>query len=107
MLAEIGLALVLYGVLAVLGAALAGPTRAAVAVRGRIAPVLNHHPGVAWAAAGLAFLLLVLWGGTHALRTWWGILVLGALLAAGFTCSAGRRCARPRSRRAFSPAPDN
>jgi multidrug resistance efflux pump len=25
----------------------------------------------------------VLWGGTHALRTWWGILLLGGLLALG------------------------
>ena len=29
------------------------------------------------------YLLLVLWGPTHALRTWWGVLLLGALLAAG------------------------
>ena len=25
----------------------------------------------------------MLWGGTHALRTWWGILLLGGLLALG------------------------
>jgi hypothetical protein len=31
----------------------------------------------------LCFLLLVLWGGTHALRTWWGILLLGGLIALG------------------------
>ena len=28
-------------------------------------------------------MLLVLWGPTHALRTWWGILLLGGLLAIG------------------------
>ena len=82
-LAQIGWAAVLYGVIAVAGAILAGPTRAAVAVRGWIAPVLNERPGIAWASVGAAFLLLVLWGGTHALRTWWGILLLGALIAIG------------------------
>ena len=42
-----------------------------------------HRPGIAWAVAGGAYLLLVLWGPTHALRTWWGILILAALLAVG------------------------
>ena len=45
--------------------------------------MLNERPGIAWAAVGAVFLLLVLWGGTHALRTWWGIVLLGALLAIG------------------------
>jgi hypothetical protein len=45
--------------------------------------VLNGRPAAAWAAVGGAFLLLVLWGGTHALRTWWGVLLLGGLLALG------------------------
>ena len=75
--------MILYGVIAVLGALLAGPTSYAVATRRRMAPVMNNRPGIVWAVAGAAFLLLVLWGGTHALRTWWGILLLGGLLAAG------------------------
>jgi hypothetical protein len=82
-LAQIGWATILYGVIALAGAILAGPTSAATTVRGRIAPVLNERPGVAWASVGCVFLLLVLWGGTHALRTWWGILLLGALIAIG------------------------
>lgn len=82
-LAQIGWAAILYGVLAVLGAILAGPTRAATAVRRFIAPVLNHRAGIAWAVAAAAFLLLIVWGPTYALRTWWGILLIGALFAAG------------------------
>jgi hypothetical protein len=82
-LRDIGLAGVLYGVVIVLGAVLAGPTRAATAVRGWLAPVLNEKPLVAWSLVAFAYLLLVLWGGTHALRTWQGILLLGALLAVG------------------------
>jgi hypothetical protein len=82
-LAQIGWALVLYGVVAVLGATLAGPHGYAVAARRRIAPYLVDRPGFAWGAVGIAFLLLIFWGGTHALRTWWGILLLAALLALG------------------------
>jgi len=82
-LGDIGRAVVLYGLIAVLGAVLAGPTRAATAVRSRIAPVLNEKQGIAWGVTAFAYLLLVLWGGTHALRTWWGILLLGGLLALG------------------------
>jgi len=82
-LGDLGWATVLYGVLAVLGATLAGPTRAATAVRRWVAPVLNERPGIAWTAVAVAYLLVVLWGPTYALRTPWGILILGALLAAG------------------------
>jgi hypothetical protein len=67
----------------VLGAVLAGPTRAATAVRARIAPTLNHRPVLAWSTVLFAYLVLVLWGVTHALRTWQGILLLGALVAVG------------------------
>ena len=82
-LRDIGRAGILYGVVIVLGAVLAGPTRAAVAVRSRIAPVLNESPLIAWGTVAFAYLLLVVWGGTHALRVWPGILLLGALLALG------------------------
>jgi hypothetical protein len=67
----------------VAAAAFAGPTGAATAVRRRAAPVLNGHAGVAWAAVGCVYLLLLLWGPTHALRVAWGIALLAALLAAG------------------------
>jgi uncharacterized SAM-binding protein YcdF (DUF218 family) len=82
-LSQIGWATILYGAFVVAGSIFAGPTAAATSARGRVAPVLNERPGIAWAAVGVVFLLLVLWGGTHALRTWWGILLLGALIAIG------------------------
>ena len=82
-LGAIGWATITYGLLLVLAAMLAGPWRAAVALRREIAPVLNQRQEVAWGTAGIAYLLLVLWGPTHALRTWWGILLIGALLAFG------------------------
>jgi hypothetical protein len=82
-LGQIGGAAILYGVVAVLGAMLAGPSGTATTVRRWIAPVLNGRPAIAWSAVGFAFLLLVLWGGTHALRTWWGVVLLGGLVALG------------------------
>jgi hypothetical protein len=45
--------------------------------------VLNQRPGIAWPGVGAVFLLLIRWGPTHALRTWWGIVLLGALIAIG------------------------
>ena len=66
-----------------LGTMLAGPWRAAVALRREVAPILNQRQGIAWGAVGIVYLLLVLWGPTHALRTWWGILLVGGLIAAG------------------------
>jgi hypothetical protein len=82
-LGEVGRAIVLYGIVGVLGAVLAGPSRLAIGARSRLAPILNERPDITWGSAAFGFLLLVLWGGTHALRTWWGILLLGGLLALG------------------------
>jgi len=82
-LGEVGRAIVLYGLVAVLGAILAGPSRVAVATRSRLAPILNERADITWGGAAFCFLLLVLWGGTHALRTWWGIVLLGGLIALG------------------------
>jgi hypothetical protein len=48
-----------------------------------MAPVMNDRPAVVWGVTAAAYLLLILWGGTHALRTAWGILLLGGLLALG------------------------
>ena len=45
--------------------------------------MLNQRPGLAWAAVAAVFLLLIAWGPTHALRTLWGIALLGALVAVG------------------------
>jgi hypothetical protein len=82
-LGQIGEASILYGVVVVLGAVLAGPMTQATAARRWLAPLFADRAGIAWAVVAGAYLLLVLWGPTHALRTLWGIALLGALLAAG------------------------
>jgi hypothetical protein len=82
-LAQIGWAAIFYGTVMALGALLAGPHRAAIAVRGWIAPTLNERQALAWAAVAAVYLALVAWGPTHALRTLWGIALLAALIAGG------------------------
>jgi hypothetical protein len=82
-LGAIGLASVIYGLLLILAAVVAGPWRASVAVRREIAPILNQRSDITWGSAAILYLLLILWGPTHALRTWWGILLIGALFALG------------------------
>jgi len=88
-LGDIGRATVLYGLIAALGAVLAGGSSIAIRIRSHLAPVAAERPAVLWGSVAFVFLLLVLWGGTHALRTWWGILLLGGLLALG--CAALHR----------------
>jgi hypothetical protein len=82
-LGQIGAAAILYGAVAALGAVFAGPSTPAVWLRRRLAPVLNERQGIVWGGVGFIYLLAILWGGTHALRTWWGILLLGGLIAIG------------------------
>jgi hypothetical protein len=84
LLAEVAWALVIYGLVILVGAVLAGPTVVGRRVRGLIGPTLRDRPGVAWAILAGAYLLLVLWGPVPALRTWLGVLFLGALVALGF-----------------------
>jgi hypothetical protein len=82
-LGQIGAAALLYGLVAAFGAILAGPSEPATWLRRKFAPILNERPEIAWSVVGFVYLLLILWGGTHALRQWWGILLLGGLLAYG------------------------
>jgi hypothetical protein len=84
LLIQIAWALVVYGIVVLLGSFLAGPSRIARRVRGVIGPPLRDYPAGAWATLGGLYLLLVLWGPVPSLRTWLGVLVLGALVAIGF-----------------------
>jgi Short C-terminal domain len=83
LLRDIAVALMAYGLLAILAGFLAGPSRPAVAVRRWLAPTFRNHRGVVYAAAAFIFLLLIAWGPTGASRQWLGIVVFGLLLGAG------------------------
>jgi hypothetical protein len=80
---QIGIATVAYGLITVAGAMLAGPTRWATSLRRHMAPTINDAQAIAWGALAGLVVLLAAWGPTHALRTWWGLLLFAGLLAAG------------------------
>jgi hypothetical protein len=83
LLRNVAYALILYGVVGLFGAWLAGPTRWAVSARQRLAPVFEDQAWIVYVAVAVLFLLLIAWGPTRATRELWGILLLGGLLFFG------------------------
>jgi hypothetical protein len=83
LLRDIGIALIAYGLVAVAGAWLAGPTRWATAFRRWLAPWFREQPVLVFAAVAFVYLLVILWGPTAASRQLIGILVLGVLIMFG------------------------
>ena len=93
LLGQIGWALIAYGIVTVLGALLAGPARIATRLRTWMAPILNTRQAVAWAVAGTAYLLLVLWGPRTRCE-----LRSASCCSARFSPSASIRCDARRCR---------
>jgi hypothetical protein len=85
LLHNIAVAMIVYGIVIVVAAWLAGPTRPATATRKFLAPSLRDSPAIAYCVAGTVLLLVVLWGPTPAFRNVWWILVFAILLALGVT----------------------
>jgi hypothetical protein len=72
-----------FGILVVIGAWLAGPTRAAVALRHEASPYVREHRAGAYAAAGVVYLALIAWAPIAAFRKPIGILLFALLLGLG------------------------
>jgi hypothetical protein len=83
LLYDIGVAMIVYGLVFVVAAWLAGRTRPARAVRIALAPTLRLRPAAAYAGAYFALLLVVLWGPTPATRQLPYIIAFIVLLALG------------------------
>ena len=83
LLRAVAVALIAYGLIALIGAWLAGPTRWATAARSRLAPVLHDQAWIVYATVAALFLLVIAWGPTESTRTWFGILLLASLLFFG------------------------
>ncbi len=71
-----------YGVVVVIGAWLAGPTRVAVSARTAAAPYLRD-PRIAWGALAALMLIVIVWRPTPATHNAIAVLALIALLAVG------------------------
>jgi hypothetical protein len=83
LLQNVAIALVAYGVLALVGAWLAGPTRPAVWIRRSLAPTFREHPVIVYSAVFLAALLALYFGPAGDTRRLYGILILGGLVLLG------------------------
>lgn len=83
LLAGIGWTAIAYGVIVILAAVLAGPTRAAVWTRQRLAPSFRDRPGLVYAVVGGLYLLVVAWGPTPAFRQPLWILIFAVLIGLG------------------------
>ena len=85
LLRDIAVAMIVYGIVIIASAWLAGPTRPATEIRKALAPTLRDSPAVAYCTVGGLLLLLVLIGPTPAFRNIVWILLFAVLLAYGVT----------------------
>jgi hypothetical protein len=83
LLRDIALALVFYGLFALVAGILAGPSRPAVAVRRSLAPTWRERPVLVWIGATVLFLVFLAWGPSGGARRLLGTLILAGLLALG------------------------
>jgi hypothetical protein len=83
LLRGIAIALIGYGIVFLVGAWLAGPTRPATAARRWLAPTFREQAWLVYAVVAVLFLLVIAWGPTVATRQPWGIVLLGGLLFFG------------------------
>jgi hypothetical protein len=83
LLYDIAVAVVVYGLIFVVAAWLAGHTRPATALRRALAPTLRERPAAAYVAVYIVLLLVILWGPTPATRQLPYIIGFIVLLALG------------------------
>lgn len=83
LLHDLALALLSYGVVLLVGAWLAGPSRWAVAIRRRLAPAMRDHVWWVYGVVAVVFLAALAWGPASGDRRLLGTLVLAALIVAG------------------------
>jgi hypothetical protein len=90
LLYDIALAMVVYGVVLVAAAWLAGHTRPAMFLRRGMAPFAREHANAFYATAAGIFLLIILWGPTPATRQIWPVIGLALLTAFGLYILRGQ-----------------
>jgi putative oligomerization/nucleic acid binding protein len=75
--------LIINGIILVIVAWVAGPTRPAVALRREAAPYMRERPELIYALVALIFVLMIAWGPTRAFREAIPLLVVAGLLILG------------------------
>jgi hypothetical protein len=77
LLRNVGINAVIYGLLLVVAAWIAGPARAATSLRARLAPVMREHPAVIYGAVAFGLLIILLTGPTDGQRIYPLLVVFG------------------------------
>jgi hypothetical protein len=83
LLVTVAVSAITFGILVVIGAWLAGPTRFATALRREAAPYLRERPGATYAVVALIFLVLILWAPVVAFHKLIGLILLAVLMVLG------------------------
>ena len=83
LLVTVATSAVAFGIILILGAWLAGPTKSATTLRRLAAPHVREDPVPAYAVAALVFLALILWAPIAAFGKPLGILLFALLFGVG------------------------
>jgi hypothetical protein len=83
LLMTVAVSAITFGILLVIAAWLAGPTRIASSLRREAAPYLRERRGTTYAVVAFIFLVLVLWAPVAAFHKPIGLLLLAALMVIG------------------------
>lgn len=83
LLMTVAVSAITFGILLIIAAWLAGPTRIATALRREAAPYLRERRGATYAVVAFVFLVLVLWAPVAAFEKPIGLLLLAALMVLG------------------------
>jgi hypothetical protein len=83
LLVTVAVSALTFGILIVIAAWLAGPTRIASSLRREAAPYLRERRGTTYAVVGLVFLALILWAPVVAFHKPIGLILLAVLMVLG------------------------
>jgi hypothetical protein len=83
LLMTVAVSAITFGILLIIAAWLAGPTRIATALRREAAPYLRERRGATYAVVAFVFLVLVLWAPVAAFEKPIGLLLLAVLMVFG------------------------
>lgn len=83
LLVTVAVSAIAFGILVVIAAWIAGPTRVATSLREEAAPYLRERRGATYAVVGLVFLTLVLWAPVVAFHKPVGLILVAALMVLG------------------------
>jgi hypothetical protein len=83
LLVTVAVSAIAFGILVVIAAWIAGPTRIATSLREGAAPYLRERRGTTYAVVALVFLILILWAPVVAFHKPIGLILLAALMVSG------------------------